>query len=395
VVRVNLNHLDNLDKPREVLRHKCSTISIASLVANYCSKRGMYREAVEYLLLANKKEEAFVLAQSHDQMETYADHLKDCSNVERINIAQVFEGKGKWAKAAEQHELVQDPIKAQKLYEKAGEGAIDRMIELVVKYRENNTLQQMVMDYIMGDVDGKPKDAMYAYRLYRQLGNLKAAARIAVTIASEDQEAGRYKKAHTLLLETYQDIKKGGAAVPAELERKLLILHSYTLVVKIVIKLGEHEDAAFLLQRVCNNISQFPKNTVKILTTAFVEAQRANLKGLSYEYAVILMRSENKDEIKEDYRARIENVARKPVNAETREKRTPCPFCSEPVPEFRTDCPKCLNTIPFCLASGKHMLRDEITFCPRCNFTANYSYFKKVLALDKECPMCSSPVEPD
>lgn len=295
VVRVNLNHLDNLEKPKEVLRHKCSTITIASLVASHCGKRGLYKEAVEYLLLANKKEEAFVLAQSHDEMEVYADHLRDCSNNERISIAQVFEGKGKWAKAAEQYELVQDPVKAQKLYEKAGEGSIDSMIALVVGYRENQTLQQMVMDYIMGDTDGKPKDAMHAYRLYRKVGNLKAAARIAVTIAAEDQEAGRYKKAHTLLFETFQDIRKSGLQVPAELERKLLILHSYTLVVKTVIKLGEHEDAAFLLQRVCNNISQFPKNTVKILTTAFVEAQRANLKGLAYEYAVVLMRSENKE----------------------------------------------------------------------------------------------------
>ena len=58
------------------------------------------------------------------------------------------------------------------------------MIALVMNYRENQTLQQMVMDYIMGDTDGRPKDAMYAYQLYKRIGNLKAAARIAVTIAS-------------------------------------------------------------------------------------------------------------------------------------------------------------------------------------------------------------------
>lgn len=87
-------------------------------------------------------------------------------------------------------------------------------------------------------------------------------------------------------------------------------------------------------------------------------------------------------------------MARKPVSQETKERRAPCPFCGEPVPEFRTDCPRCLNSLPFCLASGKHLVKEEVTFCPKCNFTANFSYFKRVLEQESECPMCSNPVSP-
>lgn len=44
----------------------------------------------------------------------------------------------------------------------------------------------------------------------------------------------------------------------------------------------EHEDAARLLNRVCKNINQFPAHAVNILTSAVIEATRANLKFLGY-----------------------------------------------------------------------------------------------------------------
>jgi len=86
---------------------------------------------------------------------------------------------------------------------------------------------------------------------------LNAAAKIAITIATQDQETGKYKEAHQFLFETCDDLKASGNQIPFELYSKLLTLHSYTLVKK-VLKLEEHEDAAKLLDRVCKSISQFP-----------------------------------------------------------------------------------------------------------------------------------------
>ena len=48
----------------------------------------------------------------------------------------------------------------------------------------------------MGETDGQPKDPIYTYKLYRILKNYRNAAKIAVTIASQEQEAGNYKNAH-------------------------------------------------------------------------------------------------------------------------------------------------------------------------------------------------------
>jgi len=40
-------------------------------------KKGEHAEAIEFLLLANKKEEAFLLAQSYDEITAYANALRD------------------------------------------------------------------------------------------------------------------------------------------------------------------------------------------------------------------------------------------------------------------------------------------------------------------------------
>lgn len=35
------------------------------MIANYCETQGAKKEAIEFLVLAGKREEAFVIAQSH------------------------------------------------------------------------------------------------------------------------------------------------------------------------------------------------------------------------------------------------------------------------------------------------------------------------------------------
>ena len=71
--------------------------------------------------MAGKKEEAFILAQSHGEMETNAACLKDFSVEERLRIAQYFEGKSEWLLAADHYEKCNNQAKALKLYFKAGE----------------------------------------------------------------------------------------------------------------------------------------------------------------------------------------------------------------------------------------------------------------------------------
>jgi WD repeat-containing protein 19 len=62
VVELNLNQLDDIEKAKFVLRNKCQTAKIAAMVAATCDKRGSKGEAVEFLIMAGKKEEAFTLS---------------------------------------------------------------------------------------------------------------------------------------------------------------------------------------------------------------------------------------------------------------------------------------------------------------------------------------------
>lgn len=60
------------------------------------------------------------MAQTHNEMDTYADSLKDCTPEERNQIAVYYEGKSIWDKAAKQYEEAKNPLKALKLFIKAG-----------------------------------------------------------------------------------------------------------------------------------------------------------------------------------------------------------------------------------------------------------------------------------
>ena len=149
----------------------------------------------------------------------------------------------------------------------------------------------------MGEADGQPKDPIYTYRLYRILKNFRNAAKIAVTIASQEQENGQYKNAHDILFQSYQDIKKANVPIPLELEKKLSILHSYIIAIKRVAKMDQHVDTALLLNKVAKNIIQFPAHASSILTTTVVKAMRADLKGLAYNWAIVVFRPEYKGQV--------------------------------------------------------------------------------------------------
>lgn len=110
--------------------------------------------------------------------------MGECTVEERNTIAQYYEGKGQWNKAAKQYEQAKNPMKALKLWIKSGENYIQNMIELIEANSSQEHLIQELLDYLMGETDGQPKDPIHTYKLYRILKNYKNAAKIAVTIAS-------------------------------------------------------------------------------------------------------------------------------------------------------------------------------------------------------------------
>lgn len=64
------------------------------------------------------------------------------------------------------------------------------------------------------------------------------------------------------------------------------------VIVKRLVKAGDHPSAAIMLVRVAKNIQQFPAHVVPILTSVVIECQRAKMIGESYQYACTLMKPE-------------------------------------------------------------------------------------------------------
>lgn len=122
------------------------------------------------------------------------------------------------------------------------------------------------------------------------------------------------------------------------------------------------------------------------------------MKKSAFNYAVMLMRSEYRDQIDPKYAKKIESIVRKaPKNIKqmndfdepltngkedddddieiSKKKSTtessPCPFCSFNFNSMDTACPQCKTSLPICIATGQHLSGiHEVCRCPECLFPA-------------------------
>lgn len=101
---------------------------------------------------------------------------------EHLKIAQFYEGKSMWGKAAKHYEKCEQYSKALKLYMSEGENMIPDMIEMVSKVKMEALTHELV-DYLMGESDNIPKEPQWTFKLYRAIGNVTQAVKIAVNIA--------------------------------------------------------------------------------------------------------------------------------------------------------------------------------------------------------------------
>lgn len=72
----------------------------ATLVASYCLEVQNYRGAIEFYLMAKKSDEAFKLAQSHGQVDTYAELLgENIAGEDALKVANHYEKAQDFGKA--------------------------------------------------------------------------------------------------------------------------------------------------------------------------------------------------------------------------------------------------------------------------------------------------------
>lgn len=354
VVRIQLEHLSNIEKAFEIVRATKSSEGALS-AAKYCTKSGYFPIAIEFLLLANKEEDAFQLAMTHHEVATFTHLLGDKISTERAGkVASYYETSAQKnpAVAANFYQICGNYHKAVRLYLQCGDVFVPKAIDVVGKAR-NDMLTHTLIDYLMGESDGIPKDPHHIFRLYMALGNYTQAAKTALIISRQEQDLGNYKVAHDVLLETYRQLTHYKIHVNQELSHGLMLLHSYVLVKKLV-KRNDHVAAARMLLRVAKHLSKFPTHTSNILISAVIECQRAGLRAYSYEHAMILMRPEYRNSIDKEIRRKIEAIVRRPSKEQPPDPTTPCPYCQNEVLQDELDCGKCKNHIPYCIASVRN-----------------------------------------
>mmetsp|Transcript_12987 Transcript_12987/g.19570 ORF Transcript_12987/g.19570 Transcript_12987/m.19570 type:complete len:1468 (+) Transcript_12987:23-4426(+) len=375
VVEINLRHLDDVQQAFDLVRETASSEG-ATLVADYCLEVQNYRGAIEFMLLAKKSDEAFKLAQSHSQVDTYASLLGDnIAGDDALRVAHYYEKSQDFGKAGRYYALCSQYQRALKLFIQCGDREIDSAIEVVGK-SQNEHLTHQLIDFLVGEKDGIPKDPNYIYRLYMALRKYDDAAKTALIIARQEQDMGNYALAHSVIAETIRKLEEDNIRVPLQLRTQFVLLHSY-LLVKRLVKKGDHSGAARMLLRVAESVSKFPQHLVPILTSTVVECQRAGLKASSYEYAAMLMRPEHRPNIDPNLKRKIEAIVRR-RSAHTddmQEELSPCPLSGQMIPQTQLSCPTTRDALPMCIITGRHMLIDDWCFCPNSKFPALYSEY--------------------
>ncbi|CAN0246913.1 unnamed protein product [Ectocarpus sp. 12 AP-2014] len=243
-------------------------------------------------------------------------------------------------------------------------------------------LTHTLIDFLMGETDGVPKDPNYIYRLYMALGSYSQAAKTAIIIAKQEQDLGNYKVAHGILFETIRQLEDQGIHIPQSLRRSFVLLHSYILVKKMV-RRGDHEGAARMLLRVARSISRFPTHIVPVLTSTVIECQRSGLRNSAFEYASTLMRQEYRGQIDKKYRRNIEAIVRRPNRDEEPEPTSKCPISAAEVPITQLECPSTKDALPMCVITGQHMVKEDWCLCPRSRMPALLSHYESHLQYEQ------------
>ncbi|EDW74804.1 uncharacterized protein Dwil_GK15704 [Drosophila willistoni] len=406
-VRIYLEHLCDPHAASEIVLESRSVDS-AKLLAKFYQKIGDIEQALQFLIICGCVEEAFALAQRHNKLRRHGELLERLENVKSADylaLAHYFESEKYTLLAGKYYFLARDFTKALRFLLKASafsneeEQALSLAIDCVAT-SNNEQLASQLIEFLLGELDGAPKDPRYLFRLYMARKHYKDAAKTAVIIANQEQLAGNYKSARDLLYSMYQELRRNNLSVTAEMRHNLILLHRYTLV-RIHVKLGNHLLAAKLLVQVATCISQFPEHIIPILTSTVIECHRAGLKKSAFVFASMLMRPDYRNQLDTRYVKKIESIVRKApkgiknLRDEIDDETMECPICDANLANMEVTCYSCKTTLPICIATGQHIIKQQMTSCPLCDFLCFRSEMENILSENGECPMCSERVEPE
>jgi len=127
--------------------NNCKTEAAAILMSEYYESKGKKKETIEYKLIAKRYDEAFVIAQSYNEMKIYGDFmLKNSKNNDEFKkIASYYEGKGQYGEAGVFYERIGEYQKAIKMYTKSNnEQYFEKAIEMVGQVKDENLINELI-----------------------------------------------------------------------------------------------------------------------------------------------------------------------------------------------------------------------------------------------------------
>eukprot|EP00924_Labyrinthula_sp_SR-Ha-C_P014324 maker-scaffold_20-snap-gene-2.1-mRNA-1 protein AED:0.01 eAED:0.02 QI:0/0/0/1/1/1/2/0/1497 len=389
----------------------------AKKCADYCVSTNDIKQAIEFSFIAEEWDEALNLAISHHENENTIKVLERCLENNALRNTLKIDSSFFYNSLAEYFEQRHDTLKAAEYYTCCGQfhkaislllssndpGSIEKAIQ-VVGNAKNDLLTHTVIDFLMGETDNIPKDAVYIFKLYVALNNFAEAANTAELIAKQQQASCNFSKAHKIVFQIEETLRTRNTDVklPQSVYMLMMILHSY-LLVKKRIKVGDIIGAIRLLERVYNSPLGFNEEAVaKVLTTLVLLTQKASFKDLCLKYADILMEQNYRSQIEPKYKRKIETIVRKRGNLFQKVFSLPSelalhsPFSEALVPEYKLVCPVSSVQIPFCIVTGKHVTLQDYCVCPNSGLPAIYSeyitYLRNFDNKDSVDPVWSRPI---
>ena len=280
VVRLYLGPLDKIEEAISIVRSSKSS-SGAAIIAKYFTDHCDYATALEFQLLSGQKLSAFEYAKKHDCMETYLKYINaDIKTDDAEKLAHYYESRNNIGEAGKYNALAGKFERAFQLYLQAGEKYLSNAIH-IIGLANDETLTHQMIDFLMGETDGMPKDPNYVYQLYIALGNHADAAKTAIIIAEQEQNDGNYDKSHEIISSAIIELDNKNVPVPKKLREMFVLFHTYRLAKKIA-RRGDHESTARLLLRIVKHAQQFPNHHFFIIVSTIIECQKSGLKVRSY-----------------------------------------------------------------------------------------------------------------
>ncbi|XP_038213665.1 WD repeat-containing protein 19 [Zerene cesonia] len=411
-IRLNLDKLDDIDEAVSLVQESKS-IQGAKMVANYFQNSDDPTSAIKFLVMSLCYDEAFQLARKNGKLQLYGEILIQTSQArpeDFKSLAIHFEGEKNHLLAGKFYFHAGEYNKAMSHLLKVG-GSEDEENEAITiaidtaAASDDERLTRRLIEFLLGETDGNPRDPRHLFRLYMAKKQFTEAAKTAVIITAGSCEAGRYREARAVARGLAGALRARALPAPRDLRRALALLHSYILV-RTHVRRGRHDLAARLLLRIAAEVSFFPtqQHQVSILTSTVIECVRAGLKADAHHWARVLMQPQYRDQIDPKYSKKIEWVVRHPPRAGApgaplvphvplEPHAPPCPQCGAPLAAAELHCARCEADVPFCLATGLHIVKDDLTACPECDFPAILSEFTEILREEGKCPMCEETVD--